>query len=249
VQADVDVIRILGVDVARLTRDEALPQIEHAHDSDGPALIAYANAHSLNCAYIDSTYMKVLQEAYLLLGDGSGLALAARMRGSTFPANLNGSDFNPEILALAARRGWKVFFLGGHPGVAAKAAEALVARMPGLEVVGTRHGFDPPEGAQEVVAEIRASGASLIMVAMGNPRQEFWLRDYLDSSGCSVGIGVGAFFDFAAGVVPRSPVWMRRAGLEWLYRLWIEPRRMWRRYVLGNPLFLIRAAKNTFSSR
>jgi exopolysaccharide biosynthesis WecB/TagA/CpsF family protein len=173
-----------------------------------------------------------------VLGDGAGIAIAARVQGDRFPANLNGSDFNPVILEEAAARGWPVYFLGARPGVAERAADGLRRRINALDIAGLHDGYFQDNDA--VVAAIKASGASVVMVAMGNPRQELWLRDHLDETGARLGVGVGAFFDFSAGQVRRAPAWMNRMGIEWLYRLAQEPARMWRRYIVGNPVFLWR---------
>ncbi|MDQ7857236.1 MAG: WecB/TagA/CpsF family glycosyltransferase [Armatimonadota bacterium] len=237
------VVEILGVPVARLDPDAALAAITRCYDLAAPALVAYANAHTLNLAARDPGYRAVLRRAALVLNDGAGLALAGRLRGRPFPANLNGSDFTPRVLALAAARGWPVYFLGARPGVAEEAARRLRARMPDLRVVGVRDGYFPPEETAAVVEAVRRSRTGLLLVAMGNPRQEFWLDQHLAATGARVGIGVGAFFDFAAGVVPRAPAWMNRVGVEWVYRLAHEPRRLWRRYLVGNGVFLARVTR------
>lgn len=234
-------IDLLGVPIDRLNRREALEAVAGLYERPEPALCVYVNAHTLNLAAKDPAYRKLLTDADLVLNDGSGVALGARIQGSRFPENLNGSDLNPSIVELAAQRGWPVFFLGGHPGVAGRAAGSLKDRFPSLEVAGTADGyFDDPEG---IAGEIRAAGTGLLMVAMGNPLQEMFLRDHLAATGARLGIGVGAFFDFTAGVVPRAPAWMNKAGIEWVYRLAQEPKRMWRRYVVGNPAFLGRVLR------
>jgi exopolysaccharide biosynthesis WecB/TagA/CpsF family protein len=231
-------LEVLGVRVARLTAPDALQEVERLHQGGAPAMVAYVNAHTLNLSTQRDSLREALNRAALVLNDGSGLSLAAKLQGTRFPDNLNGTDFTPRVLALAAKRGWRVFFLGAKPGVAEAAARVMVERLPGLQVAGTHDGHFPPERDEEVAARVRASAASLILVAMGNPRQEEWLTAHLDKTGCRLGMGVGAFFDFAAGNVPRAPAWMRGLGVEWMYRLVQEPSRMWRRYVLGNPLFV-----------
>jgi exopolysaccharide biosynthesis WecB/TagA/CpsF family protein len=237
-------IHILGVPIGRLSRREALDEIARLYERDEPALVAYANAHTLNLATSDPAYKDLLLNADLVLNDGSGVSLAAWIQSSRFPENLNGSDLNPLIVELAALRGWPVFFLGGRAGVADRAARILKDRNPDLKVVGTASGyFDDP---QNMAKQVREAGTGLLMVAMGNPVQEMFLRDHLASTGARLGIGVGAFFDFTAGVVPRAPAWMNKAGIEWMFRLAQEPRRMWRRYVVGNPVFLSRAMKERF---
>jgi exopolysaccharide biosynthesis WecB/TagA/CpsF family protein len=240
VRADIPSITVLGVRVAALDRDRALAEIEQLHAGTRPARVAFANAHTVNLAYADATYRQLLNRVDLVLNDGSGLAIAARLQGSRFPTNLNGSDLSPRLLALARDRGWRVFFLGGAPGVADEAARRLTGTIPGLLVVGCADGFFEQDDEATVVATIERSGCDLLLVGMGNPVQERWLEHQLEASGARLGVAVGAFFDFAAERVPRSPELLRRVGIEWLYRLVLEPGRLWRRYVLGNPLFLWR---------
>jgi exopolysaccharide biosynthesis WecB/TagA/CpsF family protein len=247
VESHIDAIDILGVPVARLTASQALDEIKRLGKGDGPSLVAYANAHTLNLAYGRPWFGELLRRADLVLNDGSGVGIAARLQRRRFPDNLNGTDFNPRILELAVAAGWSVFLLGARPGVSERAAAAVHALIPGLEVAGTHSGYF--DSNDDVVERIRSSGARLLMVAMGNPLQERWLAEHLNATGVSVGVGVGAFFDFISGEVPRAPAWMKRFGIEWVYRLAQEPRRMWRRYILGNPLFLWRVLWQLISSR
>ena len=239
-------IDVLGIPVAKLTPEAALAEVSRIHDSGMPSLVAYANAHTLNLASTDPAYKQVLLRAPIVLNDGSGIAIAARVNGDRFPANLNGSDFNPLILGLAAERTWPVYFLGARPGVAERAAQAMKARYPALQVAGCRDGYWGRDEHDSVAAAIRATGASLVMAALGNPLQEKWLDAHLPATGARIGVGVGAFFDFAAGEVPRAPAWMNRWGIEWIFRLAQEPRRLWRRYVVGNPVFLARVLRARF---
>ena len=237
-RAGMPTINVLGVPVAALTARQAIAEVSDLLAESTPQTLVYVNAHSMNLARSHVRYRACLAGADLVLNDGSGVALAARMRGRRFPANLNGTDFTPEVLRLAAREGLGVFLLGGRPGVAARAAELLRARVPGLRVVGHQHGYVVDHHA--VTAQIRATGADIVLVAMGNPVQELWLAEYLPATGAALGVAVGAFLDFAADRVPRAPQWMRVAGIEWLYRLGREPLRLFTRYVVGNPLFVAR---------
>jgi exopolysaccharide biosynthesis WecB/TagA/CpsF family protein len=235
-------IAILGVPIACVDATEALEEIERLHERPSPAFVAYLNAHTLNLASRTPAYRAILERTDLNLNDGSGVALAARIQGRRFKENLNGSDFNRQILRLAARLDWSVYLLGAAEGVSKRAAERLASEIDGLKIGGTHSGFLNPAETDEVVAAIRAADTDVLMVAMGNPRQEEWLAAHLEATGARVGIGVGAFLDFTAGVVPRAPSWMNRWGVEWIWRLVQEPRRLWRRYILGNPLFLAKVA-------
>jgi exopolysaccharide biosynthesis WecB/TagA/CpsF family protein len=240
---------MLGVEIASIDSDDALAEIEALRDRPEPQLVAYANAHTLNLAHRDPAYRRVLSSAGIVLPDGSGVALGARLSGARIRENLNGSDFNPRILELAAGKGWPVYFVGARPGVAQRAAELLRARFPGLDIVGVRDGYFADSEGDKVAAEIREAGAEVVMAALGNPLQEMWLHGHLSAMQARLGVGVGAFFDFAAGAVPRAPRWMNRAGIEWVFRLAQEPRRLWRRYIVGNPTFLVRVATERWGKR
>jgi exopolysaccharide biosynthesis WecB/TagA/CpsF family protein len=240
-------IEVLGVPLARLTADEALDEIERLAGSQAPVFVAHANAYTLNSASGDPAYADVLRRADLVLNDGKGVMLAARVLGDRFPADLNGNYFTPLLLRRAVERGWPVYFLGARPGVAAAAADQLAIRIPGLRVSGVRDGYFAPGDLDGVIAGIRQSGAQVLLVALGNPAQERWLDEHLSETGARIGVGVGAFFDFQTGRVPRAPQWMNRLGLEWVHRLVLEPRRMWRRYLLGNPLFIARVLRSRFA--
>jgi exopolysaccharide biosynthesis WecB/TagA/CpsF family protein len=236
----VPTLPVLGVPISKLTGDRALDLIGSWADDGTCQMLAYVNAHTLNLAlHVDDLHGS-LNRSRLVMNDGVGLSLAARMHGDHFPENLNGSDFTVRLLRLAAARDWGVFLLGGEPGVAEIAAERLTERVEGLRVVGVCHGFGG-ESDELLVRRIRDADASLLLVALGSPRQEIWLDRNLEATGVLVGVGVGAFLDFCAGRVRRAPRWMNALGIEWCFRLLQEPRRLWRRYLLGNPMFLLRA--------
>ena len=241
-------LELLGVRIDRLTRSEAVARVDALLATPGPSALQYVNAHSLNLACEDAAYRDVLARTALVLNDGVGLSVAGRMSGRPFPDNLNGSDFTPVVLQRATAQGLSVGFYGGRPGVAAEAARRLSAQIPGLRVAGLLDGYaiqDPGAAAQAVAAW----EADVLVVALGNPAQEIWIDRYAAQTGTRLATGVGAFLDFTAGRVPRAPAWMNRIGVEWLWRLWQEPGRMWRRYVLGNPRFLLRVARQTLRQR
>jgi exopolysaccharide biosynthesis WecB/TagA/CpsF family protein len=240
-------VTILGVPIAKLTVMNAMDAIRNLLDRSKPAAtIAFVNAHTLNLAAKDSSYRAIINRSALVLNDGAGVALAARLQGDRFPINLNGTDFLPLLLEGLADRDESVYFLGAQPGVADRAAANLLRRIPRLRIVGLRHGYFREADSQSIAADIHATGASVLLVALGNPAQERWLAAFLESTGVQLGIGVGAFFDFMAGDASRAPRWMRAAGLEWLYRLGREPRRLGSRYILGNPAFMLRVVADRF---
>ena len=235
-----------GVPITNTTMDEALDWIAAraaANDGDEGAaksLLAFVNPDCLNIAHDNPRYRAVLQRAARVLPDGIGLHIGCRMRGLALAANVNGTDLFPRLCERAAREGLPLFLLGARPGIADLVAENMRRRHPGLIVAGTRHGYFGPSEESDLIARINGSGARILLVAFGVPRQELWLADHHDLLRPPVRMGVGGLFDFYSGRIPRAPLWMREIGLEWVWRLAREPGRMWRRYLLGNPLFLYR---------
>lgn len=227
-----------------LTPQSALDAVTELYARDEPAFVAHANAHTVNLAVEDPSYRAVLARADLVLNDGKGVMVAARLQKRSLPADLNGNFFTPLLLRRAADERWPVFLFGARPGVAERAAAALEAQIPSLSIVGIRDGYFTPDEEPAVIGAIKDAAPGLLLVGLGNPAQERWIDRNLPLTGARLGVGVGAFFDFQAGEVPRAPAWLNAVGLEWAYRLAKEPKRMWRRYVLGNPKFLYRVMRS-----
>ncbi|RYH00657.1 WecB/TagA/CpsF family glycosyltransferase [Salipiger sp. IMCC34102] len=209
--------------------------------SPGKRKAFFVNAHCCNVMHRDAEYMRAVRCADVLLPDGIGVALAARMTGQRLTGNLNGTDLVPALLAQAAKQGRSVYLFGGTPGTADAAAAALIHRIPHLRVAGTRDGFAGARDAEAVIADINASGADIVLVALGVPMQELWIHRHAHRLNAALVTGVGAALDFLAGNVSRAPSWLRRARSEWVWRLAQEPRRLARRYLAGNLGFLARA--------
>ena len=202
--------------------------------------VYFVNAHCVNVAAADARYDAELRAAHRLYADGIGMRIAARAVGSAFRDNVNGTDLFPLLCAGAAQSGLELALIGGKPGVAQACADNMRARYPGLKVAYVQDGYFAAEKTTAVLAALRQSGARLVFVAMGVPRQEAFIHQHDADLGDTVRLGVGALFDFYSGAMPRAPRLMRRLGLEWLFRLALEPRRLFARYVLGNPKFLAR---------
>lgn len=237
---------ILDVGVEVTTFPHAVDILDARFRRAEPAVVTFANAHTLNTMRSDRR-VRTLMRKSIVFNDGIGVDIASRLLfGKRFPENMNGTDFVPRYLGHTRHR-YRIFFLGAKPGVAQRAAERFSKALPQHEVAGTHDGYFAPDDAAGVVASIRHSGADILLVAMGNPKQELWLTDHLEQTGCMLGFGVGGLFDFTAGVVPRAPRWVRSAHIEWLYRMLQEPRRLWRRYLLGMPVFLFRVMGQWFA--
>lgn len=233
---------ILDVPVGVTTVPEAVALLDNRIEDENPSTVIFANAHTLNQAMSNEQTLAALRRS-IVFNDGIGVDIASRLLfGKSFPENMNGTDFVPRYLESTRHR-LRIFLLGGVPGIAERAAEHLSKEVPQHQVVGCSHGYLSPRGTVEVVEQIRHSQADLLLVAMGDPKQELWLTEHLPQTGCRLGIGVGALFDFMAGAVPRAPAWVQSLRLEWLYRMMQEPRRLWRRYLVGMPMFLLRVGK------
>jgi exopolysaccharide biosynthesis WecB/TagA/CpsF family protein len=203
----------------------------------------FMNAHCCNVLRRENLYKTAVDCADYLLPDGIGISLAAKMSGTKLTTNLNGTDLIPEILKEAAKRSKSVYLFGGKPGVAEAAASELVSKIPNLCIAGTRDGYDASKNTHEVIEDINSSGADILLVALGVPLQENWLHSNFRTLNTQLNLGVGAALDFFAGEVKRAPKWVRKARSEWIWRLAMEPRRMAKRYLLGNISFVANTAK------
>lgn len=190
----------------------------------------------------DLEFRNVYAAASLRLADGMPLLWGARLLGKPIAEKVSGSDLVGPLLARAARKGWRVYLLGAAPGVAEKAA-AILRERPGVHIVGVDAPFlkDPRSAAERapIVAKIRDAAPDLILVAFGAPKQELFIHAARAELGSAVALGIGASLDFIAGNVSRAPRWISQNGLEWLYRLVKEPRRLWRRYLVRDPKFAL----------
>jgi alpha-1,3-mannosyltransferase len=237
---------ILGVPISVSTASTVEELLDARFERGDYTMVAFANSNLLNIASRDEHFRRVMQK-FLVFNDGIGVDIASVvLYGSTFPQNLNGSDFTPQYLQNTRHR-YRIFLLGSRPGVAESAKEYLSKNCPKHWIVGCHHGFFSKEDTEKIIKMIRASNADIVLVGMGNPQQELWVADNLHKTGCRFAFGVGALLDFVSGSVRRAPAWMRFARIEWLYRLVQEPRRLWSRYLVGNFLFIFRVLGQRFS--
>jgi len=233
--------KIVSARVDNITIDEAIDAILAPPSGAHAKMVHFVHPHALNLAAFDRGFAGLLSEADLVLPDGIGLRVAARMMGIALQHNLNGTDLLPLLCRAASERSVPLVFIGGADGVAAECASKLEAVTPGIHIPIAHTGYLSDSAAVEVVGRVRAlaaEGPVVVMVGMGSPMQERWSWSRLrDIRGATV-ITVGGLFDFYSERIPRAPIAWRELGLEWLYRIRQEPRRLAKRYVLGNPLFL-----------
>ncbi len=231
------------VPIDSVTMAQALDEVERLVAAGQGGAVFTPNVDHIVIASEDSRLRRAYARASLSLADGTPVVWASRLFDPPLPERVAGADFVPRVLERAAERGWRVYFLGGAPGVVALARERLRERLPALSVVGVDEARidvdDPPDKRETVLAPIRAARPDLVFVALGAPKQEIWIDGCRDAMKPMVFFGIGASLDFVAGTVPRAPAWMAVSGTEWLFRLSREPRRLWRRYLVQDPKFLL----------
>jgi N-acetylglucosaminyldiphosphoundecaprenol N-acetyl-beta-D-mannosaminyltransferase len=240
-------ISLLGIPIDSVTMGEALEKIERLIEARKPSLVTTPNVDVLVQLQSDAEFRRVYEKAALVVPDGVPLLWAGNFLGTPFKEKVSGSDLFIEFCPLAAKKCYKIYLIGAMPGVAAKAAEILRARHPGLQIVGT---YSPPFGFEKdeaecarIVEQVREAKPDVLFIGLGSPKQEKWSGRFMEKHGVPVSIGVGISFDYVAGTVKRAPRWMQKAGLEWSFRLCMEPKRLWKRYLVNDPKFFWWIAK------
>lgn len=236
-------IEILGVPVDCATMESAVDFAETVIDTaPGQARVVAVNPEKIMKAQEDGTLLSFLKGSQLLLPDGIGVILAARILGlSNNMVRVPGSEFMPSLCQRAAKRGFKIFLFGGKPEVNAKAAEVLRQRYPGIKIVGNQDGYVDERGMPELIGRINASQADILFLALGSPKQEIWMDRYLSQTHVKLCQGVGGTFDVIAGTIKRAPLIFRKLNLEWCYRLMAQPKRIFRQTAL--PKFAYRVLR------
>ncbi len=238
-------ISILGIKVNPITEEELNRRIAGIIKAGGKELVLNVNVNAINQA-LEHPFMKeLLNRAGIVFCDGYGVILGARILGAVIPERITYADWMWSLSALSEREGFSFFFLGAREGIAALAADRLRERYPSLKIAGIRSGYFAKTGREneEVIDLINRSGPDILVLGLGMPLQERWLTDNWTKIDARIALTGGGCFDFISGTVKRAPRWMADNGLEWFYRLMLEPRRMFTRYVIGNPLFLLRVIR------
>ncbi len=232
---------LFGIPFSNVSLDEFCAAIRTRISNGNPGFVVTPNVDHVCRYHRDAAFRSAYANAFLIVPDGVPLLWSARLLGRPLREKLSGSDLVLEVCAYAAAQNLSVFFLGGRPGAADGTATKLLDDYPDLRVAGT---FAPPEGFEQsaaaneaVVQTLREANTDICFVALGSPKQELWMHANLEASGVGVMLGIGAGLDFAAGLVKRAPRPVQRMGLEWLWRLTLEPRRLWRRYLVYDLLF------------
>jgi len=237
-------IHLLGVRVDSLSPQELFEAIRDAIQERRKVLIINANVQALNLAYEHVWFRNFQNSSEVDFCDGYGILLAARLCGLKIKARFTYPDIVEALAQFSETNGFTFYFLGARPGIVERAAVRLKVSCPRLQVAGMHHGYfdKSPQSkeSQAVIAEINACKPDILFVGFGMPLQEQWLVENWNQINSLVALTGGAVFDYISGNISRAPHWMTDHGLEWLGRLWVEPRRLWKRYLIGNPLFVWR---------
>lgn len=239
----VERVNVLGVGISVLNLDRALEVISKAIAARTKGYITVTGVHGVSEAQDDAEFRRILNESFLCTPDGMPTVWMGKLAGHKEMSRVYGPDLMELVCQTGVARGWKHFFYGGAKGVTEKLKTRLEQRFPGIQIVGT---YTPPFRAlnadeeRDLTDAVARAKPDLFWVGLSTPKQERFMANYLPKLDTTLMIGVGAAFDFHAGTVKQAPRWIQRSGLEWAFRVWQEPRRLWKRYARNNPLFLAR---------
>ncbi len=234
-------VNVGGIKIDNVSMVEALGAIEGLVAKRKPCYVTSPNVDILIRYRRDREFARYYDEDALCLADGVPIMWAANFLGTPLKEKISGSDLVPKVCELANRKGYKIFFMGGRPGAADAAKAKLLETLKDIKIVGT---YAPPFGFERDAAElqkiadmVKAAKPDILFVGLGAPKQELWIKRYHEELGVPVSMGVGVTFEFIAGIVKRAPVWMQKVGLEWFWRLCMEPGRLWKRYLIDDTQF------------
>lgn len=246
-------VNIGGITIDNVSMAQTLEAIERFVSERKPCYITNPNVDIVIRYNSDPEFKRYYDEGALCVADGVPILWAARFLGKPLKEKVSGSDLVPRVCELASRKGYKLFFLGGRPGAAEAAKAKLLEALKDIKIVGT---YAPPFGfekdeqeLQKISQMIKDAKPEILFVGLGAPKQERWIKRYHQELGVPVSMGVGVTFEFIAGIVKRAPKWMQSVGLEWFWRLCMEPGRLWRRYLVDDMLFFKIIYKQWLSRR
>jgi N-acetylglucosaminyldiphosphoundecaprenol N-acetyl-beta-D-mannosaminyltransferase len=249
-QKQFEYVNILGVRVDQVSLDALIKFMIETSLQGRKAVVANVNVHAMNLAYEQTWFRHFLNDSEMVFCDGFGVKWAAKLFYGFLLYRLTFLDWFYLFADRCAESGVTIYLLGGKPGVAESAASVLTSKRPSLKIVGTHHGyFDKSRDSSEqhtIIDEINQLQPNILAIGLGMPFQEKWIQENFGNLNVNIVLPGGAFLDFISGTLQRSPNWMTDHGFEWLGRLIIEPRRLWKRYLLGNPLFIFRVLLNRF---
>lgn len=232
----------LNVRVDNLTTDTALKKVEefitNTQNGETTRQVFFTNVHSIHLSRKDPDLQTVINKADMVLPDGSGLMIAGKLLGKPIRENLNGTDFTPRVCQMAEARGWSVYLLGAREDIVERCYRKMQTRFPELQLKGYHHGYFDDKEEEAVIDEINNSKPDILLIALGSPLQEKWIAGHASRLNAGVCFAVGGLFDFISEEKPRAPLWMRKLGMEWLFRFMQDPFNKWKRIFIEIPVFL-----------
>lgn len=234
-------IKFMNTEVDNLTFDESLKKIDEIIQTNNNGYVVTPNVDHIVRLESNTEFQKIYKNADLILTDGKPLIWISNWYKTPIKEKISGSDLFPLLCQHSSKRDYRMYFLGSAEGVADKAAQNLCNKFPGLQVVGT---YSPPyefeqdrNEIKKIIRQIKAVSPTILVVGLGSPKQENFIFNYKEELNVPISLGLGASLDFEAGIIKRAPRWMRSIGLEWLYRLCKEPKRMFKRYIIDDIKF------------
>lgn len=231
--------KILNTYVNAVSMDETLACVEQIIEARQPTQHVVINASKVNLMEQDDCLRKIVNSCPLINADGASIIWAAKMLGIPLKERVTGIDLFLNLVRISSERQYKIYLFGAKEEVVIKVKNVLEQQYPNLRIVGYRNGYFTEADEPEMVKNMAGSGADIMFVAFSSPKKEYWVNKYLHALNIPFVMGVGGSFDVVAGVTDRAPVWMQNHGLEWFYRFIQEPRRMWKRYIIGNIKFVV----------
>lgn len=239
-------IKFLNTYVDALTMNETLNRIEQAIVNKECVQHVVINAGKVNLMQEDKELTKIINECPIINADGQSIVWGSKILGNSLPERVAGIDIFTELIKISSEKGYKPYFFGAKEEVVTEVIGKFKAQYPNLKVAGYRNGYFKDEESKNIAEDIKKSGADILFVAFSSPKKEYWIRKYMNIMKVPFAMGVGGSFDVIAGKTNRAPIWMQKYGLEWFYRFLQEPKRMWKRYLVGNYKFLKLITKEKF---
>lgn len=231
--------RLFGCDVASLTLEETVKEVDQIIQERISTQHVVINAGKVVLMENDPKLKEIIQQCKIINADGQSIVWASKILGRPLPERVAGIDLMEEVIKLSVEKEYSIYFFGAKENVVKKVVDSYLEKYPKLKVAGLRNGYFQEQDNKQIVEDIRNSKADILLVAFSSPKKEYWLADHLNDLVVPFSMGVGGSFDVVAGITQRAPAWMQKCGLEWFYRFIQEPRRMWKRYLVGNSKFIL----------
>lgn len=246
-----ETIKLLDIPIDSIQPEDLPEVVSKLLATKQKSIIACVNIKAMNLAYSSPSMRNYYCNASINYCDGAGVVLGAKLAGKHLPGRMTAASFIFDLCTKWQDDGVSVYFLGGAPGIAEQAKSVLERKYPRLKIAGTHHGYFNKHGKEndDVIMQINSSKPDILFIGFGTPIQEKWVTTNFDQLDVPILWPIGALVDYLSGKVPRSPQWMQDHGLEWLFRFIVEPHRLFTRYIIGNPLFILRVLLHRFKNR